>query len=397
MTNIIIKNKQINELGSCDLESLLSLYSNRFQNLSQNLKLDSTEKIFNLSELEDNFTKKISIIIRINNIVQQLESYSINCEDFSKAKTLIFFKEKVSKGTLAKLKILIEGIVVKFIIENGILLDIIFPGDKSLLLKLDSTHLKTKSKVAIMSDIHIGSTLFREENFLDAINFIINDADIKYLILAGDVCDGVGIYPGHENNLLITDIEKQYVKAAEILNIIPKEKTVFFVPGNHDASPLFEPQKKLTERYSKYFNKNIIFTTNPTNIFLENRDFLVYHGASLDGIISSSEEFSYDDAGKVMEYLLRIKHLAPKLGRSAISSWYNIDHLIIKNMPWAFITGHIHTFTNYELSNGTKLFNAGTWQDLSDFQRRLGHKPIFCKLLICSLGDGFTEVKDFYA
>ena len=36
------------------------------------------------------------------------------------------------------------------------------------------------------------------------------DSDFSYLLIAGDLVDGIGIYPGHENELTIKNIYEQY-------------------------------------------------------------------------------------------------------------------------------------------------------------------------------------------
>ena len=58
--------------------------------------------------------------------------------------------------------------------------------------------------IAFISDIHMGSKYFLEETW-DKMMKWLNEAElaknIKYLVMAGDVCDGIGIYPNQENRI----------------------------------------------------------------------------------------------------------------------------------------------------------------------------------------------------
>ena len=67
--------------------------------------------------------------------------------------------------------------------------------------------------IAFASDIHMGSKEFLER--MDKMVEWMNSGDetaqnIKWFVLSGDVVDGIGIYPGHEDNLSITNSFEQY-------------------------------------------------------------------------------------------------------------------------------------------------------------------------------------------
>src|SRR3989338_11582082 len=121
-----------------------------------------------------------------------------------------------------------------------------------------------------LSDIHVGSKQFLAvafEKFLKWINGEMGDEKqralvkkIKYIFIVGDVVDGVGIYPGQENDLEITDIFEQYKQCAALLEKIPKHMKIIICPGNHDAVRMAEPQLPLYEDIAKplYDIPNII-------------------------------------------------------------------------------------------------------------------------------------------
>ena len=58
---------------------------------------------------------------------------------------------------------------------------------------------------------------------------------IKYLVIPGDVVDGIGIYPDQESELSITDVYRQYEVLAEQLQLVPEHISIIMQPGNHDA------------------------------------------------------------------------------------------------------------------------------------------------------------------
>ncbi len=71
---------------------------------------------------------------------------------------------------------------------------------------------KGGGKAVFISDIHVGSNTFLEDSWLKFIDWL--DDDINYLVIAGDVVDGIGIFPGQDKELAISDIYEQYEKAA---------------------------------------------------------------------------------------------------------------------------------------------------------------------------------------
>ncbi|MEZ5334218.1 MAG: hypothetical protein R2741_02735 [Methanolobus sp.] len=87
-------------------------------------------------------------------------------------------------------------------------------AQKITLPDLPTTNLRTGSfgKAILTSDIHIGSNTFLEEPWEKFLDFLNGDTDnealaaiskeIRYLLVAGDLVDGVGIYPGQEEDFL---------------------------------------------------------------------------------------------------------------------------------------------------------------------------------------------------
>ncbi|MFH1403180.1 MAG: DNA-directed DNA polymerase II small subunit [Candidatus Altiarchaeota archaeon] len=233
-----------------------------------------------------------------------------------------------------------------------------------------------------MSDIHVGSYLFLEREFESFIKWLHGHGDkrdvsekVKYIFVAGDLVDGIGIYPHQEKELTIPDIYKQYDFLSLLLENIPDYIEVVLSMGNHDAVRLAEPQPRLPEDIGAplYELPNVHVVGNPVKVTAHGVDVLMYHGTSLDTIISNVPECSYNRPEYAMIEYLRRRHLVPMYGGDSILPEER-DYLFIKDVPDVFHCGHVHTngFANYR---GVNVINSGTWQGKTKYQEQLGHQP----------------------
>ena len=102
----------------------------------------------------------------------------------------------------------------------------------------------------MLSDLHIGSKLFLADDFsrfLAWLNGKLGDLDIveriRYVIIAGDVVDGIGVYPGQEFQLSERNLRRQYIcGAGAFFEQVPKHMKLLIVPGNHDPVRQALPQ-----------------------------------------------------------------------------------------------------------------------------------------------------------
>src|SRR5436853_6348071 len=65
---------------------------------------------------------------------------------------------------------------------------------------------------------------------------------IRYIVIAGDLVDGVGVYPNQEAQLTERDLRKQYLLAVQLLEQIPRHIQIVVSAGNHDAVRQALPQ-----------------------------------------------------------------------------------------------------------------------------------------------------------
>ncbi len=235
----------------------------------------------------------------------------------------------------------------------------------------------------LLSDLHVGSRMFLADDFarfLQWLNGSFGDADmvsrVKYLVIAGDLVDGVGVYPGQEYELAERDPKKQYAMASELLRRVPGHIQIVLSPGNHDAvrQALPQPAVAVDMAESLYAMDNVRWVGDPAYIKLHGVTFLVYHGRSLDDVIATTPNLAYDRPTEAMKLLLRARHLAPTYGKRTALSPEPRDYMVVDQVPDVFHVGHVHTYG--ELSyRGTVLVNSGTWQSQTSFQSNMGMEP----------------------
>ncbi|HWQ21064.1 MAG TPA: DNA-directed DNA polymerase II small subunit [Methanotrichaceae archaeon] len=234
----------------------------------------------------------------------------------------------------------------------------------------------------LTSDIHVGSKYFMAdawERFLSWVNGESDDPSglasrVKYLVIAGDLVDGIGIYPGQEGDLAIKDIYDQYEEAARCLNGIRPGITVVISPGNHDIVRQAEPQPALPEEIQKMFSGDKVFVGSPAWITLGGVSLLVYHGRSIDDLVLRVPGLSYGEPEKAMMEMLRRRHLCPIYGNRVSIAPEQEDHYVIKRTPAVLHCGHVHTI-GIARYKGVAVVNSGTWQSQTDFQKKMNIQP----------------------
>lgn len=255
----------------------------------------------------------------------------------------------------------------------------------------------SESIVAFVSDIHVGSTEFLNDEWNRFISWLNKDPvakDIKYIVMPGDLVDGIGIYPNQEDELIIEDVYAQYSELARLVSMIPSRIRIVMMPGNHDAVRLAEPQPALSKEITAMFDPRIKFVGNPCYLEIEGRIILAYHGRSMDDFISNVRNLTYSVPGEIMKEMLRRRHMAPIYGEKTALAPEQKDYLVIDRVPEIFVTGHVHACSVGEY-RGIKLINASAWQAQTAFQRMHNQIPDPAKVPMINLGTGEVWVEDF--
>ncbi len=268
---------------------------------------------------------------------------------------------------------------------------------------------KHKSEVplyaAFLSDIHVGSKQFMVDewqSFLRWINGQMGNSrqkdvagKIKYLIIPGDVVDGIGIYPEQDKELSIVNVYRQYEALAEQLRLIPDHITMIMQPGNHDAVRPAEPQPTFEKEIQSLFSgMNIKFVGNPCYFSIHGVEILSYHGQSLLDYATNIQHLKYNEPVEIMKVMLKKHHLAPTYGGYTPLAPEHIDYMVIDKIPDIFVTGHVHLaqISDYR---GVTLINASSWQAQTSYQRMLNFVPDSAKMPIVDLKTGIVTMMDF--
>jgi len=239
---------------------------------------------------------------------------------------------------------------------------------------------------AFLSDVHVGSKTFLEPQWKKMIDWFKTDPlakTIKYFVLSGDGVDGVGIYPGQDRHLAITDLFKQYGALASLLGDLPDWVDVIILPGNHDAVRPAEPQPALDPEVQQDYS-DAVFVGNPCDFSLHGVRILSYHGKSIDDFVAGLRSVTYSKPEMAMRSMLERRHLAPSWGGKTPLSPEPEDSMVIGTIPDIFVTGHVHgQFVGDH--KGTTIVHSSTWQDQTDYQRMLGFQPKPCILTVINL------------
>ena len=239
---------------------------------------------------------------------------------------------------------------------------------------------KTETYAVLISDLHVGSKYFMEKEFGDFV-FWLSSPDpiakkIRFVLVCGDVVDGVGIFPNQDKELLLVDIGQQMAKAAQLLDKIPKHIKVFIIPGNHDPGRRALPQPAIPEKHNLdlWNRENFFMIGNPSVISLNGVKVLMFHGQSLDDVVGTTPGLSYSQPAKAMRMLLKARHLSPIYGKRTPIAPETEDMMVIDEVPDIFHSGHIHV-VDLDMYKGTLIVNSGAWQTQTTYQASVGITP----------------------
>lgn len=248
-------------------------------------------------------------------------------------------------------------------------------------------------KAALISDPHFGSTEFAYDRWDGFVDWVREEEDLEYILVAGDMVEGIGVYPGQRDELFVDDIYLQYKLCAEAFKELPDDVTIICSVGNHDSVRLEEPQPTIRDEFQEYFADNVKFIGNPAYVDLEGVSFLLYHGMSINPLLGYLPEGDIQDPESAMVPLLRKRHLAPMYGDVRIAPEEE-DYLVIDEVPDVFHAGHVHTFGR-ERYNNVEVVNTGTWQKQTDFQKAKNVEPDVGYAPVINLGNFEMEILKF--
>ncbi|WP_405267315.1 DNA-directed DNA polymerase II small subunit [Methanobrevibacter sp.] len=381
----IIQDTSKKSYTSGELENLIAYFKSRYEKLSNILQRRPELRNFTKIADIDDSQESLSLILMVREIRTSKNGHKIvEFEDDTGSISILFTNK--NEELFAEAEKLVKDEVVGVIANKSddsnfaFGQQIINPGVVRIPEK------EMDFGIVFLSDVHIGSLTFLEDafqRFIDWINCEYGSEeqrkvaeDVKYLIIGGDIVDGIGVYPNQEKELAIKDITQQYNEAAKFLGNIRSDIKIIIAPGNHDASRVAEPQPAVPEEYAKalYELDNVEFISNPGVVSLDGINVLIYHGRSFDDLVMAVKGFTHERNDILMEELLKKRHLAPIYGeRTPLASELE-DYLVIDELPDVFHTGHVHINT-YRRFKGIHLINSGTFQTQTEFQKIYNIEP----------------------
>lgn len=380
------------------IEDYLQYFQDRFKRMERLLRqrIDVKAATPIIEALKSPARTKLKIICMIAEKREAKQQVILTVEDLQGNATVLV-THNASQELIKKAQLLLpDQVVCLSVIKTRsnlfIAEDIIFPevGQKPQHRSPDPVY------AVLTSDMHVGSIKFQREAFNRFILWLNGKygnekmkeiaGHVKYVLIAGDIVDGVGVYPNQIKELAVRDVHKQYRLAAKFIEQIPDYIEVIVTPGNHDAPRKALPQPAISNDFLKTLQepRKIRSLGNPCSISLHNVEVLMYHGRSLDDIISTVPGMDHAHPEKAMKLLLQSRHLAPVYGGKTMLSPENRDFLVIERIPDIFHAGHIHVlgYANYR---GVLIVNSGGWQEQTDYMQKLGLVPTPGKVPVVNL------------
>ncbi len=251
--------------------------------------------------------------------------------------------------------------------------------------------------IALISDIHVGSDNHLGELWDRFKRWIRGDGlserarefagKVKYVSIAGDLVDGVGVYPTQEDHLVIKDVYQQFERVAEMLRELPDYLTFIVSPGSHEPVRRALPQPAIPKSYaSGLYDLKAVMVGDPAVVETHGIKTMLFHGESFIDLSIDIPEISNATPEKAMEKLMMSRHLAPSFGKKTELAPDKKDWLVINEVPDILHTGHVHC-NGVKMYHGTWLVNSGCFQGQTDFMKSLGIVPSPGRPNVISLKD----------
>ncbi len=378
-----------------DMESFVEYFRDRYRKLREILlkrlqRIPEKSLLVSIEDLSRRREEEVTIIGIVTSVRAFQNSFSLEVQDESGFITVRVPKESEKTfffvGDVVAFRGVYNGRAFR-VRENK--RGVIFPGF-SLRRRKERQEIPPL-KIAVTSDVHVGSKNFMKEEFEKFISWINKSEEansIKYLIIPGDLVDGVGIYPGQEKELEEVDVYKQYEIFFEYISQIDESIYVLITPGNHDLVRQSLPQPELRLRdFKDVVPENVISLQNPAFLrFFDDFNVLLLHGRPLEDLFSKVPGAKHENPTEVMKVILERRHLCPVYGEKTPIQPLPKDHLVIteERCPDLFVTGHVHTF-EYSYYKRACLVNASAWQRQTEYQRTRGIVPNPAKVLLFDL------------
>ncbi|HIH39153.1 TPA: hypothetical protein HA219_00290 [Candidatus Woesearchaeota archaeon] len=380
-------------------QDFINHFNSRYNSLKKLLQQRAQlENVTSVSRLKTKSEKEnVAVIGMVYSKEDTKNGIMLTVEDPTGSTKVFFGKNKQDIFSKAKDIVMDEVLGITGVSGKGIIFgNGIFSPDIPLTKEIKKS--PEEENVLFMSDLHIGSKKFLEEEFMKFISWIKGElgnekqkelsSKVKYIFFTGDMIDGISIYPTQREELNIMTFKEQYRKLAEYLKMIPENIQLIICPGQHDVVPIAEPQPPLPKEYCSelYELPNVTFVSNPAMVNIGAKegfsgfDVLLYHGASYNYYADKVESIRMqkpnlsERSENVMKFLLQKRHLAPTYdGYPRLAT--EVDHLIIDRIPDIFISADVHKHSTFTYKNAITGIISSCFQSKTSFQEKVGHNP----------------------
>ena len=370
------------------IDDYLGYFQDRFKQteklLRQRIDVKSATSVLDAVKAQPN--TRLKIVGMITDKRESKQKTVLTIEDLHASATVLV-PQNVSPDLQKKARMLVLDQVICISItktRSNLLIaeDIILPD----IAKRTQHKAPIPVYAVLTSDMHVGSTKFTKEafhRFILWLNGKYGDdkmqniaSHVKYVLIPGDIVDGIGIYPNQAKELAVRDIHKQYRLASRYIEQIPDYIEVIITPGNHDAPRKALPQPAISNTFLETLqeSRKIHSLGNPCTVNLHGVEVLMYHGRSLDDVIANSPNTSFKTPEKAMKLLLQGRHLAPIYGQRRLIAPGKRDFLVVERVPDIFHAGHVHVQA-HDRYRGVLIVNSGAWQGKTDYQSKMGLEP----------------------
>jgi DNA polymerase II small subunit len=246
---------------------------------------------------------------------------------------------------------------------------------------------KEDVSVLLLSDIHFGSKNFLDKMFQRVIDWLQGKegddehvdlaGSVKYIVINGDLVDGIGVYPNQLAEITLFDLDSQFNGLNQLLEEIPNHIDILIAPGNHDGVRVAVPRPAIDAQFLAPLRDAGLSVTSlgcPSQVSLHGVNLLIYHGDSLVDIMGALSKPEVEASYAAMREMLRGRHLAPIYGKSTTLVAEPRDWLVIDDVPDILHCGHIHV-TSVGSYRKTLLINSGTFQSQTEYQKLIGIEP----------------------
>jgi DNA polymerase II small subunit len=390
--------------GREPLQAYGELFASRFRTLARLLRgrgeLAGARPVNELPHSEGT----VPVVAMVREVRQSAEKRHVilTIEDESGSRNVLVPRDSEAART-SFLPDEVVGLVVRLPKEKGRIPLVVAALRPDISMPRSPRRAAGDSRVLFLSDLHVGSRSFLSDDWGRLVDFLHERGpepelaqEVRHVVIAGDLVDGIGIYPNQERDLAIGDVFEQYAELGRRLRELPSRLDVVVVPGNHDAVCPAEPQPALPTEIRGALPESVHSVGNPSTFALDGVVIEAYHGRSFDDLIPAIPGASYARPTDVMKRMLAMRHLAPIYGGRTPLAPLARDGLVVDPAPDILVTGHVHTY-GVDQYRGVLLLNASTWQAETDYQKMRNISPVPAHAAVVNLADLSVRTLDFSA